>query len=42
MVLSELIKESSTARLYHTKEELRKAGFEWMFSCPGLEIEEVE
>ena len=34
--------ESSTARLYHTKEELRKAGFEWMFSCPGLEIEEVE
>lgn len=34
--------ESSTARLYHTKEELRKAGFEWMFSCPGLEIEEIE
>lgn len=34
--------ESSTERLYHTKEELRKAGFEWMFSCPGLEIEEVE
>ena len=34
--------ESSTARLYHTKEDLVNAGFEWMFSCPGLEIEEVE
>lgn len=34
--------ESITARLYHTKEELRKAGFEWMFNCPGIEIEEVE
>ena len=34
--------EYSTVRLYHTKEELRKAGFEWMFSCPGFEIEEVE
>lgn len=34
--------ESITARLYHTKEDLVNAGFEWMFSCPGLEIEEVE
>ena len=34
--------ESSTARLYHTKEDLVNAGFEWMFSCPGFEIEEVE
>jgi len=34
--------ESSTVRLYHTKEDLVNAGFEWMFSCPGLEIEEVE
>lgn len=34
--------ESSTARLYHTKEDLVNAGFEWMFSCPGIEIEEVE
>lgn len=34
--------ESSTARLYHTKEDLVNAGFEWMFSCPGLEIKEVE
>ena len=34
--------ESITARLYHTKEDLVNAGFEWMFSCPGFEIEEVE
>lgn len=34
--------ESSTARLYHTKEDLVNAGFEWMFSCQGFEIEEVE
>ena len=34
--------ESSTTRLYHTKEDLVNAGFEWMFSCPGFEIEEVE
>lgn len=34
--------ESSTTRLYHTKEVLVNAGFGWMFSCPGFEIEEVE
>lgn len=34
--------ESSTTRLYHTKEDLVNAGFAWMFSCPGFEIEEVE
>lgn len=34
--------ESSTTRLYHTKEDLVNAGFEWIFSCPGFEIEEVE
>ena len=34
--------ESITARLYHTKEDLVNAGFEWMFKCPGIEIEEVE
>jgi gp178 len=34
--------ESSTTRLYHTKEDLLNAGFGWMFSCPGFEIEEVE
>lgn len=37
-----LNQESSTARLYHTKEDLVNAGFEWMFSCPGIEIEEVK
>lgn len=26
--------ESSTTRLYHTKEDLVNAGFKWMFSCP--------
>lgn len=34
--------ESSTSRLYHTKKDLVNAGFEWMFNCPGIEIEEVE
>lgn len=34
-------KESSTTRLYHTKEDIVNAGFEWMFSSPGFEIEEV-
>lgn len=34
--------ESITARLYHTKEDLVNAGFEWVFDCPGIEIEEVE
>ena len=34
--------ESSTIRLYHTKEDVVNAGFEWMFSSPGFEIEEVE
>lgn len=34
--------EYTTARLYHTKEDLVNAGFEWMFNCPGIEIEEVE
>lgn len=34
--------ESITARLYHTKEDLVNAGFEWMFNCPGIKLEEVE
>ena len=37
-----LDEESSTTRLYHTKKDLVNAGFGWMFSCPGFEIEEVE
>ena len=27
---------------YHTKKELEEAGFGWVFSCEGIEIEEVE
>ena len=37
-----LNQESITARLYHTKEDLVNAGFEWMFNCPGIKLEEVE
>lgn len=31
-----------TVRLYHTKEELIEGGFEWVFSCEGVEVEEEE
>lgn len=34
--------ESDTTRLYHTKEDIVNAGFGWMFSCQGFEIEEVK
>ena len=34
--------DSNAARLCHTKEELEKAGFGWVFDCEGIEIEEVE
>lgn len=26
----------------HTRKELEQAGFEWVFNCPGIDIEEVE
>lgn len=29
-------------RIYHTKDELTEGGFEWVFSCEGAEVEEVE
>ena len=29
-------------RVKHTRKELEKAGFGWMFDCPGIEIEEVK
>lgn len=29
-------------RTKHTRKELEKAGFGWVFDCPGIEIEEVE
>lgn len=31
-----------TIRTHHTLKELEKAGFGWVFECPGVEIEEVE
>lgn len=29
-------------RAHHTRKELEEAGFEWIFSCEGIEVEEVE
>ena len=29
-------------RAHHTRKELENAGFGWVFSCEGIEIEEVE
>ena len=29
-------------RKHHTRKELEDAGFEWVFDCEGVEIEEVE
>lgn len=29
-------------RAHHTRKELEEAGFEWVFDCEGIEIEEVE
>lgn len=34
--------ESDRYRAKHTIKELDKAGFGWVFDCPGIEIEEVE
>lgn len=31
-----------TVLTHHTRKELEKAGFGWMFECPGVEIQEVE
>lgn len=31
-----------TIYVYHTRKELEDAGFGWVFSCEGIEIEEVE
>lgn len=32
----------SSKRGEHTRKELEKDGFGWVFDCPGIEIEEVE
>lgn len=29
-------------RAHHTRKELEEAGFGWVFSCEGIEVEEVE
>lgn len=29
-------------RMYHTRKELEEAGFGWIFSCEGIEVEEEE
>ena len=29
-------------RVKHTRKELEEAGFDWVFDCPGIELEEVE
>lgn len=31
----------TTFSTYHTKEELEKAGFGWVFSCDGVEVKEL-
>lgn len=31
----------ATFIIYHTKEDLEKAGFSWVFSCDGVEVEEL-
>lgn len=35
-------KKSSYVVLGHTRKELEANGFEWVFSCPGVEVKEVE
>ena len=37
-----IMEEYKHIRAKHTRKELEESGFEWMFSCPGFEIEEVE
>ena len=36
------IKLDKKFRTEHTRKELEEAGFDWVFDCPGIEIEEVE
>lgn len=33
---------TSKLRTYFTRKELEEVGFDWVFDCPGIEIEEVE
>lgn len=34
--------DTDTIRTKHTRKELEKSGFGWVFDCPGIEIEEVK
>lgn len=34
--------ESITYQVHHTQKELEEAGFDWVFDCEGMEVEEVE
>ena len=34
--------EYSYTKTTHTRKELEEAGFDWLFDCTGIEIEEVE
>lgn len=34
--------EFEAIRTQHTRKELENAGFGWVFSCPGVEVKEVE
>lgn len=34
--------EGVYTKTQHTRKELEQAGFEWVFNCPGIEIEEVK
>lgn len=36
-----MISGSDAVRLHHTKDELTEGGFGWVFSCEGVEVEEV-
>ena len=36
------IYEIDHQRVYHTRKQLEQAGFDWVFDCEGIEIEEVE
>ena len=37
-----IVDEYKHGKTHHTRKELEKAGFGWVFDCPGIEIEEVE
>ena len=35
------VSETSVRRVKHTKQELIEAGFDWVFFCDGVTVEEV-